>query len=136
MKMIGRYIAVWPLLFCIGFINGAIREFLYNRWLGELTAHQVSSLTLAVLFGVCVWVLMERWPLESTAQAAAVGLIWMVMTAGFEFGFFHYAMGYGWERLLHDYNVMAGRAWPLVLVWIAASPSVFYCWKNRLCPKT
>ena len=131
MKMIGRYIAVWPLLFCIGFVNGAIREFIYNRWPGELTAHQVSSLTLAVLFASCVWVLMERWKLESIGQAAAIGLIWMVMTAGFEFGFFHYAMGYSWERLLRDYNVMEGRVWPLVLIWIAACPSVFYCWKIR-----
>ena len=130
--MLGRYVAVWPLLFGIGFVNGTIRELSYGRWLGELPAHQVSSLTLAVLFGFCVWVLMKRWRLESTAQAAAVGLIWMVLTAGFEFGFFHYVMGYSWERLLRDYDVTEGRVWPLVLIWVAACPSVFHSLKERL----
>jgi cytochrome c oxidase subunit IV len=62
-------------------------------------------------------------------QAAAIGLIWMVMTAGFEFGFFHYAMGYSWERLLRDYDVIAGRVWVLVLIWIAAWPPLLYRWR-------
>jgi hypothetical protein len=28
--------------------------------------------------------------------------------------------------LLADYNLLAGRLWPLVLVWVAIAPALFY----------
>jgi hypothetical protein len=29
-----------------------------------------------------------------------------------------------WRDLLADYNLAAGRTWPLVLVWLAAGPTI------------
>jgi hypothetical protein len=110
----------------IAIANGVLRESWYGRHLSELAAHQVSSLVAIGLFGVYIWGLVRRWRPESGRQGIAVGLLWLVMTMAFEFLFGHYVAGHTWERLLHDYDLLAGRLWSLVLAWIALAPYLFY----------
>jgi len=38
-----------------------------------------------------------------------IGLVWLAMTVAFEFLFGDYVAGHSWDRLLHDYNLFAGR---------------------------
>lgn len=124
--MITKYMLAWLGLPVIGIINGMIREFVYRDALGDLTAHQVSTVTGILLFGLYIWLLSRRWPLTSAREAITVGLLWLTLTIGFEFIFGHYVMGNSWERLLADYNLLAGHLWVLVLAWIASAPYVFY----------
>ena len=49
--MIVRYVIAWLPMVVIGIINGVIREQWYGNHLSELRAHQVSTVTGAVLFG-------------------------------------------------------------------------------------
>jgi hypothetical protein len=124
--MILRYTVAWIFLVIVAITNAAIREAGYKKFLGELAAHQLSSLTAIILFGLCVWLLSLRWKLQSSAQALTVGLIWLVLTVAFEFSFGHFVMKNPWSRLLHDYNILEGRVWILVLVWILLAPLVVY----------
>jgi hypothetical protein len=110
----------------VGIINGMIRQFGYARTFSELTAHQISSVTGIILFGVYIWLVNLRWPFDSGTQAAGVGGIWLVLTIAFEFLFGHYVAGHTWSRLLHDYNIVEGRLWGLVLLTIASAPYLFY----------
>ena len=127
-----KYIAIWSVLFAIAFVNGAVRELTYGQLVRELTAHQISSVSGIVLFGIAIWFITGQWRLQSAPQALLVGLIWAVITVAFEFLFGHYAMGHPWSRLWDDYNVLAGRLWMCVLAWIATAPLVFYMWHNRV----
>ncbi len=124
--MILRYTLACIFLLVVAIINAGIREAGYKRFLGELAAHQLSSATAIILFGLCVWLLTLRWKLQSSAQALAVGLIWLVLTVAFEFCFGHFLMKHPWSRLLHDYNILEGRVWILVLVWILLAPLAIY----------
>jgi hypothetical protein len=124
--MILKYIIAWLAMPIIGIVNGAVREFTYKKALGELRAHQVSVASGIILFGLYVWILSLRWKIGSAAQAVAIGLIWLVLTIAFEFVFGHYVMHNPWSRLLHDYNILEGRIWVLVLLWITVAPYVFY----------
>ena len=121
-----KYVLVWVQMVAIAIANGALRESWYGQHLSELAAHQLSTLTAVILFGVYIWFVVRFWPPTSAAQAVAVGLLWLVMTITFEFLFGHYLAGHSWERLLHDYNLLAGRVWPLVLVWVAVAPYLFF----------
>lgn len=121
----GKYLIAWLPMVLIGIANGVLREFTYGRFVGELTAHQLSTGVALVLFGVYVWLVVRVWPPVSTAQSVRVGIVWLVLTVAFEFLFGHYVVGHAWARLLHDYNLLAGRVWALVLIWIAAAPVVF-----------
>jgi hypothetical protein len=52
--------------------------------------------------------------------------MWLGLTVAFELIFFHHAMGHPWSRLLHDYNVFAGRVWVTLLMWLTVARYVFY----------
>jgi len=124
--MILRYTIAWIGLAIIGIINGVIREVGYGKFLGELLAHQVSSVTGIILFGLFTWCLTLRWRMQSSGQAFTIGIIWLALTIAFEFLFGHYVMKHPWSRLFHDYNILEGRVWILVLVWITIAPYVIY----------
>lgn len=121
-----RYILAWLILLVAAIINGTIREAVYKNRLGELHAHQVSTLTGFILFGLIIWGLSRLWPLQSAKQAWTVGFIWLALTLTFEFLFGHFVAGHPWSKLLHDYNIIEGRVWPLILIWVTIAPYVFY----------
>lgn len=110
----------------IAVVNGAIRGLTYGKFLRELRAHQVSSVSAIFLFGFYICFLSRSWRLESTAQTIVIGVIWLSLTTAFEFLFGHYVMGHSWDKLTHDYNVLEGRLWMLVLAWITIAPYVIY----------
>ncbi len=124
--MIRIYTLAWLGLMVIGCMNGVLREVSYKRWVGELAGHQISTVTAIVFFGLAVWLLERRWPLGSSAQALTIGLIWLGLTVAFEFIFMHYVRGMPWSRLLHDYNVLEGRVWVFVLLWVFLAPWVVH----------
>lgn len=124
--MILRYTFAWIILLVVAIANGALREAVYKSRLGELRAHQVSTLTGMILFGIIIWGLSRLWPLASAKQAWTVGFIWLALTLAFEFLFGHFVTGTPWSKLLQDYNVLEGRLWPLILIWVTVAPYVFY----------
>ncbi|MBW4584014.1 hypothetical protein G7B40_030160 [Aetokthonos hydrillicola Thurmond2011] len=124
--MVLRYILAWfPMIF-IAILNGTIRDIGYKKYLGDLRAHQVSTLTGILLFGVYIWALINFWNLESPEEALTIGLIWLGLTVAFEFIFGHYVMGNPWNKLLSDYNILKGRVWILIPIWIFIAPFLFY----------
>ena len=52
---------------------------------------------------------------ETDGRLLEVGIAWLAATIVFEFGFGHFVDGKGWGELLHDYNIFAGRLWPVFL---------------------
>ena len=48
------------------------------------------------------------------------------LTIAFEFLFGHYIAGHAWSKLFQDYNILAGRVWAVVLLWVALAPWLFY----------
>ena len=110
----------------IAIINAAIRTYLFLPNTNELTAHQLSSLTMILIFAAYFYGLNKRWPITSENQSLMIGTIWLVLTILFEFVFGHYVMGHTWSRLLHDYNIFAGRLWSLVLLWNFIGSYIIY----------
>ena len=121
-----RFILAWIPMVLIAIANGMIREANYGKQLSDLRAHQISTLTGVFLFGVYIWGLTHVLSITSTGQAVAIGLIWLAMTITFEFLFGHYVAKHSWNTLLADYNVLKGRLWAVVLIWVAIAPLVFY----------
>ncbi|MFZ1955895.1 MAG: hypothetical protein WAU34_10390 [Desulfobacterales bacterium] len=124
--MVLKYTIAWIPMVFIAIANGVLRQYFYGRWMTELSAHQVSSLTAVILFYLYTWILEIKWPLESSQQALAVGIIWLCLTVAFEFFFGHYVANHPWSRLIQDYNLLSGRLWALVLLAVTAAPYVVY----------
>lgn len=126
-----KYLISWIPGIPIAIVNALLRNSLYSQFLSELRAHQLSAVSFMLLFGVYTWFILKWLNLNSSQEALLLGLTWLILTVGFEFLFGHFVMGHPWARLLHDYNLLAGRVWILVLLWIAASPSIIYQIQHR-----
>lgn len=126
-----RYILFWFVLMLVAVGNGILREATYGKSVGELTAHQISTVSGMAFTGVVVYFVSRAWPLRSSTQAWLIGISWLVLTVSFEFIFGHYVTGHTWERLLLDYNLLAGRVWLAFLIWVFTMPYVFYKFNEK-----
>src|SRR5215471_5601805 len=100
-----KYVLAWVPMVVIAIINGAFREGWYGKHMSGLQAHQISTITGVLLFGVYIWVLIRLWRPASAGQAIAIGLVWLGMTVAFEFLFGYYVAKRSWRDLFHDYNI-------------------------------
>jgi len=126
MKNILIYITCWLGLAILAVFNGIIREKVYSQTLPEISAHQLSTLIAILLFGCYIYFITGIFKLQSAHQAILIGVIWLIMTIAFEFFFGHYIIGHSWSRLFHDYHILKGRVWILVLIWTTIAPYLFY----------
>lgn len=121
--MILRGLAVWFLLLVLAFAGAAFREAVLSPRVGADAAHFVGTFVVVALFLVAIAVSI-RWIVPTLAPGALLGLGvgWTAATIAFEFGFGHFVMGHSWAKLLHDYNVFAGRVWILILLTTLLGP--------------
>ena len=120
------YAISWVGMVLLAIINGAVREKIYGPHMPELSAHQLSTFIGLIIFGLYIWTLTGIYRIGSSSQAFMIGGMWLIMTILFEFIFGHYIMRHSWSKLFHDYNLLKGRVWLLVLIWTAVAPYVFY----------
>ena len=126
-----KYVVAWLPLLLIAVLNGALRAAFYGRFFSELHAHQLATALGIILFGIYIRALIDFWRPDSARQALHIGLLWLAMTVAFEFLFMHYVAGHTWRALLQDYNIVAGRVWVVLLLWVTIAPYVFYRLQQR-----
>lgn len=125
-----KYLLAWFPMLLLAIGNGALREFVFKKYVGELTAHQLSTFSLLILFTIYIGLVIKFIPPASTKQALLVGSFWLLLTLLFEFGFGRYR-GSSWSTLLEDYNLLKGRLWILIPLWVAIAPYVFFKLRNN-----
>jgi hypothetical protein len=121
-----RYVQAWFTMLGVAMVNGGLRDMTYGKQLPALLANQLSCLTGIVLLGIVIYLYLRHWKLASARLAINLGLFWMALTVAFEFLFFHYVGGRSWAVLLESYDIANGQLWPLILVWVAVAPYLFY----------
>lgn len=123
--MILKYFFAWFGMMMLAIINGGLRDFAYKPHVGDLPAHQISTVILIILFAGYFRFLAAVWPLRSASQAWVIGGMWFLMTEAFEFGVGRFG-GDSWTTLLHAYNVFAGQVWIFIPLWVLIGPYVFF----------
>ena len=109
----------------IAIANGAARDLWYKKYMPELKAHQLSTISFVILLAVYIGFIINRFPPGSTMQALLIGMIWVTLTLLFEFGF-GLLRGNSFRHLLSDYNIFKGRLWILIPAWVLVAPYIFY----------
>ena len=120
-----KYFLCWFPMLLLAIINGTARDLWYKKYFGEITAHQISTVSLILLFGFYIWLVMKKYPAKSGTQAIYVGLFWLTLTIAFEFGF-GLMRGRTLTQLLGEYDIMKGRIWILIPVWVILAPYLFF----------
>lgn len=122
-RVVRSWAIAWGGAAAIGVANAVLREAAFSD-LGELPAHQLSTVTLLVFLAAYMWA-VERWrELPSMRTAVQVGLLWAGLTVVFEFVLGLYVTKQPLSELLTAYNVAAGRLWALVPLWMAIGPEI------------
>lgn len=125
-----KYILLWFLILITAIVNGIIREAFIKKFADDSLAHQLSTFTLLILMSGVIWFIIKQWPPKSAQQTIYIGILWVIMTLAFEFGFGYYR-GNSWSKMLEDYNLLKGRIWMLIPIWVAIAPYLFYRFKRN-----
>lgn len=123
-----KYIWLWFPMLVIAILNGMLREFFLLKAMSSSPAHQLSTITLLLFFAIYIFLLSLKFPLSSAHRAWQVGLMWMAMTLVFEFGF-GALRGRTLQEMIGDYNIIKGKIWVLIPIWVAVAPRIF--WRAR-----
>jgi len=116
-------VGTWFLFMILAIINAGVRNGVYKPVVGDLTAHQISTIIFIILIVVVTYVILRYSHLQlNDSEALFMGCIWFISTILFEFIAGHYVFGNSWEKLLADYNILEGRIWSLVLVTTFFAP--------------
>lgn len=120
-----RAILLWISFIPIAITNGIVREKFYKQYVGDLTAHQISTFIAIIAFlTVSYFVFRKQIQTTDTITLLAVGLMMVLMTIAFEFGFGHYVDKAPWEKLFADYNIIKGRLWGVFLFIVLFVPLI------------
>ena len=121
-----KYIAAWLGMMLLAVVNGIARDRLYGPRVGELAAHQFSTAILLIFFGAYFYGLERLWPLYARSTAWVIGVAWLIMTLVFETALGRLVARQPWREILADYNLLAGRLWILVPLWVLCGPYVVF----------
>jgi len=113
---------VWLGILLLANLNGAVREMWLIPAMGKIPGRALSTVVLSVLVFLIAWLTVGWIRPVSTGDAMLIGLVWLLLTLGFEFLVGHYVFHKPWAELTEDYNVARGRIWPLVLVAVLFAP--------------
>ena len=123
-----KYILLWfPMVF-IAVANGVVREAWYGRHLSELRAHQLSTLTGVLLFGLYIGIVLRFFRPVSAVQALTIGVLWLSLTVAFRVCLWALRRRAFLEPTVPGLYILAGRVWVLVLVWVTVAPLLLYWW--------
>ena len=124
-KLIIITLGVWFIFVILAIINGGIRDRYYKPYVGDLTAHQISTIIFIIAILIITYLILKFSNLQlSNSQALITGTIWLLLTILFEFIAGHYIFGNPWEKIVGDYNILKGRIWSLVLLTTFLAPYI------------
>jgi hypothetical protein len=116
--------AAWLLLAACMIANGVFRGLVLEPYLGHYAARQVSSLLGVCIVVTAAGIYVRRLPDPARQPLARAGLLWGALTLAFELGL-GFMSGMSLGEMLADYDVTAGRLWPLVLLATVLAPPLW-----------
>ncbi|MDX2271539.1 MAG: hypothetical protein NW237_06250 [Cyanobacteriota bacterium] len=119
-----KSIVIWLVFILVESLNGAARIFCLVPFLGDPLAHQVSFAIGSVLV-LMIATLFIRWlHVSHFSQLLGIGILWLLLTVVFEISLGFFVLGYSWQQIGADYNLLQGGLMPIGLVWLMLSPLI------------
>lgn len=117
-----RGFTIWLLIIFAESIHGTLRQLLLAPLVGDFTARRIAFFVgLFLIFGITY--LFIRWINATSFKALlAVGIMWMILTAMFEFGLGLFVMNLSWERMFEDYDLSRGGLMGFGLLFMVFAP--------------
>ena len=119
-----RGLVVWVVLMVAESLNGAIRIFGLIPALGEVLAERIAFAIGAALI-LTIATLLFRWmQIPQRSQQFSIGILWLLLTLGFEIALGRFAFGYSWAQIAADYDLRQGGLMPIGFGWLIFAPFI------------
>ncbi len=123
-RLLLRALTIWWLILACAFANGALRELVLIPALGSRAGLIISGLLLSSAV-LALALLSVRWMgAADDRKALAAGMLWLVATLAFEFGFGIGVQHKALQAMLAAYSFADGNLWPVVLLVTLLAPFV------------
>jgi len=118
-------IGIWVVMAVIAVLNGGFREVILISRVGEYIGHVLSTALLVAAILALSFAYFRWTPVSySVVELVVVGVLWTVLTVGFEF-LVGYVEGTPVAVTLGQYDVLAGQVWIAVPLTLLLSPLLF-----------
>jgi hypothetical protein len=121
MLLVYGYVA-WVAFMATAIANGIFRVSVLELSINQYAAHLISTALLCAALFIEINVFLSIVGDYSQGWLIALGVMWMLLTVAFEFGFGRFIARQSWATLLENYNLLRGRVWPAVLLVLLLSP--------------
>jgi hypothetical protein len=112
-------------------VHGTLRQLFLTPLVGDFTARRISFF-IAVLLIFLITYFFIRWINAPTVKSLfGVGLMWLILMTGFEFGLGIFVMNYSWGKMLADYDLSRGGLMIFGLVFMFFAPWLATKLRNR-----
>jgi hypothetical protein len=119
--VLARGFFVWLLIIFAETIHGIARTLLLEPLIGDFRARQVSVFTGAMI--VVITFVFVRWLKGSGAlDFILIGIMWVILTVGFEILLGRFMLDISWERIASDYDLLQGGLMLLGLIVMLFAP--------------
>jgi hypothetical protein len=103
-----RALLVWIVIIVVESIHGAVRVLFIAPTLGDLRSRQLG-VPIGALLIFAIALAFSHWlGARTVRQQLCVGAFWAGLTAAFEVVLGRFAFGFGWDRILADYDLTRG----------------------------
>ncbi len=117
-----RAFSVWLLIIFAESVHGTLRQLLLAPLVGDFPARRIAFF-IGMLLIFAIAYLFIRWIDAPTVKSLfVVGLMWMILTACFEFGLGIFVMNYSWARMFEDYDISRGGLMGFGLLFMMLAP--------------
>ncbi len=119
-----RALAVWIVIILVETVHGIVREAFLKPLMGDFRARQIAVFTGMLLILVVVLFFTGWLAAANAKERLIVGLLWVVLTVGFELGLGLAVLGLSRERLFEDYDISRGGLMGIGLLFLLLVPLI------------
>ena len=119
-----RALAIWLIMIAAEITHGVARTILLVPLAGELRSNQIGVFTGSIIILAIAYVFVGWLGTTNPTELLLVGSLWVGLTFSFELLFGRFVVGLSWERLVADYNLLAGGLMPLGMIVLGLSPLI------------
>jgi len=125
---------LWLAILVLAILNGILREKALMPVMGAAPGLLASGIILSLCIFLVAFAAAPWYGRQTARRWLLVGLIWLVLTLAFEFGFGLFAQGKSLADLLDAYTFRGGNIWPVVLAATLFSPWLAARLRQRVAP--
>jgi hypothetical protein len=117
-----RGFLIWLLIISAEAVHGISRELFLTPHVGDFRARQIAVFSGTIIIFIIAFFSVKWLRANRLSQLLAVGIIWVCCTIVFELYLGHVILGYSWDHLASDYNIVKGGLLPIGLLCMMLSP--------------